>query len=197
MPSTLEIPNEILDSVHRRRIGYFSTGACRTNCRQEVDEFVQRNLAGWHQSFGPGYPHVTRGYDRWELEWHRPKTAQELAQERRDADARQYEAIQWERMNAYAAQQSQALAHHQAYIARSMAQVAAYAPLYGSALQAGERPAEPSPGVRVRVPRRQVGTVSLWTRLKVFFIALLTGASPFRVYWEIRHNALRVQDHNG
>jgi hypothetical protein len=190
MPSTSEMQSEIPDSIHRRGIGYFSVSSARVDSRQEIERYVQNNLAAWGQTYGPGQPYVLYNHaaGRYELEWHRPKTVQEQDREARYEQQRLIAQTQQRYANAQmglAAQQ----AAYSAQLAR--AQVNTYAALYGSSLQASFGSAQPSAGMSVSVPRRHVDTPSLWTRLKVFFIALLTGASPFRVYWEMKH-ALRV-----
>jgi multidrug efflux pump subunit AcrA (membrane-fusion protein) len=198
-----ETRNEIRDPIHRRRIGYFSTGAAGADVRAKIEQYVQANLATWGQSFGAGKPCVrySPGFQRYELEWHRPKTQQELAREqvvssgldnrqlRADADARRRlaEAQQREWVATSALASQEAAYNYQRAQAAALAASAPYlqppAPRYTEA------------GQGVPAPRRYVGTrveASSWTKFKVFLFALITGASPFRVYWEMRHNALRV-----
>jgi hypothetical protein len=85
MPSTSEMQSEIPDSIHRRGIGYFSVSSARVDSRQEIERYVQNNLAAWGQTYGPGQPYVLYNHaaGRYELEWHRPKTVQEQDREAR------------------------------------------------------------------------------------------------------------------
>lgn len=189
MQSISERQREVSNSIHRRRIGYFSLGSVGSEGRQAVSRYCRENVAAWREAYGPGQPEIeySAQLDRYELNWLRPKSPLELAQERAQYD---YQSAMVNQMqdSQYANLRSQQYSQM-----AQLASIQATAAGLSALVPAGPVSSVPEAGRHVYTRRsgRRERNGFVW--LKVWIYSLISGATPFRIYWEMMH-ALRVQD---